>query len=219
MTAMSSQYSATSPSEWVMRRMEQPMRSRRPQISFITCASTVASSAVVGSSAISRSGRASSAMAMATRWRMPPLSSCGYCVRRTSGRSMPTAARASTAAWRRASPAKSGERRVSTSLRCAQMENTGLSEANGSWKIIAMRLPAQRRRRLRLRQVEAVGAELQRAGVTRALAASRPMRASATVDLPLPDSPTRPEDPARPGARASHCARHDGCRPWWRNRC
>ena len=60
------------------------MRSRSLQISAITCASTVTSSAVVGSSAMSRSGRASSAMAIATRWRMPPLSSCGYCVRRRS---------------------------------------------------------------------------------------------------------------------------------------
>ena len=36
------------------------------------CTSSVASSAVVGSSAISRSGWVSSAMAMQTRWRIPP---------------------------------------------------------------------------------------------------------------------------------------------------
>ena len=37
-----------------------------------TCACTVTSSAVVGSSAISRRGRQDSAIAIITRWRMPP---------------------------------------------------------------------------------------------------------------------------------------------------
>ena len=44
------------------------------------CACTVTSSAVVGSSAISRSGPEMVAMAIITRWRMPPDSSCGYCL-------------------------------------------------------------------------------------------------------------------------------------------
>ena len=42
------------------------------------CACTVTSSAVVGSSAISSSGSFAMAMAIMTRWRMPPDSSCGY---------------------------------------------------------------------------------------------------------------------------------------------
>ena len=37
----------------------------------------VTSSAVVGSSAMMRSGRFSSAIAIATRWRMPPENWCG----------------------------------------------------------------------------------------------------------------------------------------------
>ena len=41
------------------------------------CACTVTSSAVVGSSAISRSGSLASAMAIITRWRWPPDSWCG----------------------------------------------------------------------------------------------------------------------------------------------
>jgi hypothetical protein len=41
------------------------------------CACTVTSSAVVGSSAISSSGSLASAMAIITRWRWPPDSSCG----------------------------------------------------------------------------------------------------------------------------------------------
>ncbi len=41
------------------------------------CACTVTSRAVVGSSAIRSSGRVISAMAIMTRWRMPPENSCG----------------------------------------------------------------------------------------------------------------------------------------------
>ena len=41
------------------------------------CACTVTSSAVVGSSAITMSGSSDSAMAIMTRWRMPPENWCG----------------------------------------------------------------------------------------------------------------------------------------------
>ena len=50
----------------------------------------VTSSAVVGSSAISRSGSLASAMAIMTRWRWPPESWCGKAPRRFSGSRMPT---------------------------------------------------------------------------------------------------------------------------------
>ena len=50
----------------------------------------VTSSAVVGSSAIRMSGSQASAMAIITRWRMPPESSKGYCFRRFCGSLMPT---------------------------------------------------------------------------------------------------------------------------------
>ena len=49
------------------------------------CACTVTSSAVVGSSANSSVGPQARAMAIITRWRMPPDSSCGYCSRRRAG--------------------------------------------------------------------------------------------------------------------------------------
>ena len=45
--------------------------------SFRICACTVTSSAVVGSSAMRRSGSLASAMAIITRWRWPPESWCG----------------------------------------------------------------------------------------------------------------------------------------------
>ena len=50
----------------------------------------VTSSAVVGSSAISSRGRQASAMAIITRWRMPPESLCGYSSKRCSGAGMRT---------------------------------------------------------------------------------------------------------------------------------
>ena len=58
---------------------------------------TVTSSAVVGSSAISSLGSQAMAMAIATRWRMPPDISCGYWRARRSGSGMPTSASSSTA--------------------------------------------------------------------------------------------------------------------------
>ena len=48
-------------------------------------ACTVTSRAVVGSSAKSSFGPQASAMAIVTRWRMPPDSSCGYCVEAAFG--------------------------------------------------------------------------------------------------------------------------------------
>ena len=50
----------------------------------------VTSSAVVGSSAMMTLGLQASAMAIITRWRMPPENSCGYCLNRRSGSVMPT---------------------------------------------------------------------------------------------------------------------------------
>ncbi len=50
----------------------------------------VTSSAVVGSSAMSRLGLQDSAMAIIARWRMPPENWCGYSFTRCSGLAMPT---------------------------------------------------------------------------------------------------------------------------------
>ena len=73
---------AMTPRSWVTRAMATAAFQRRapglPSRSRI-CACTVTSSAVVGSSAISSSTvRHSSAMAIITRWRMPPENSWGY---------------------------------------------------------------------------------------------------------------------------------------------
>jgi hypothetical protein len=57
--------------------MAVPISSCSLRITLSTCAWTVTSSAVVGSSAISRSGSRAIAIAIITRWRMPPENWCG----------------------------------------------------------------------------------------------------------------------------------------------
>ena len=59
----------TMPRSWVMNSIDMPSRVCVSLSSFRICACTVTSSAVVGSSAISRSGSLASAMAIITRWR------------------------------------------------------------------------------------------------------------------------------------------------------
>ena len=60
-----------------MNSIDMPSRFCVSLSSCRICACTVTSSAVVGSSAISRSGSFASAMAIITRWRWPPESWCG----------------------------------------------------------------------------------------------------------------------------------------------
>ena len=55
-----------------MNSIAMPSRPCSSFKSFRICACTVTSSAVVGSSAISRSGSFASAIAIITRWRCPP---------------------------------------------------------------------------------------------------------------------------------------------------
>ena len=62
----------------------------------------VTSSAVVGSSAIRSFGRQAIAMAIITRWLMPPESWCGKAESRRSGSEMPTSRRSSIERARRA---------------------------------------------------------------------------------------------------------------------
>jgi hypothetical protein len=57
-----------------MSRTAMPRDSRSRSSTSRICACTVTSSAVVGSSAMRISGFPASAIAIMTRWRMPPLS-------------------------------------------------------------------------------------------------------------------------------------------------
>jgi hypothetical protein len=71
------QVSATTPMAWVISMIDMPSLSFISCISSRICAWMVTSSAVVGSSAISSLGLQLIAMAIITRWRMPPENWCG----------------------------------------------------------------------------------------------------------------------------------------------
>ena len=71
-TTVRSAISATTPMSWVMKRIDIPSSSCSSFIRSRICAWMVTSSAVVGSSAISSFGLQASAIAIITRWRMPP---------------------------------------------------------------------------------------------------------------------------------------------------
>ena len=75
MTTTSSHIWATTPRSWVIMMMAMPSFFCRSRISSRICAWMVTSRAVVGSSAMRISGSQARAMAIMTRWRMPPESS------------------------------------------------------------------------------------------------------------------------------------------------
>ena len=77
MTATSSATSATTPRSCVMRMIAVLYSCCSSASSSMIWACTVTSRAVVGSSAMSSAGPLISAMAIITRWRMPPESWCG----------------------------------------------------------------------------------------------------------------------------------------------
>ena len=105
----------------------------------------VTSSAVVGSSAISSLGLQAIAMAIITRWLMPPESWCGKAPSRSCGDGMPTRSRSSRARLRAALRSMPSWKR-SASVSWNPTVKQGFKELIGSWKIIAMSLPISRRR-------------------------------------------------------------------------
>ena len=144
MTMTRSQVSATTPRSCVIRMMAEPSFSFSSSIRSRICAWIVTSSAVVGSSAISTCGSQHSAMAIITRWRMPPESWCGYSERRRRA----SAIRTSSSISRARSQAARRERprcRCTLSAICVPMVSTGLRLVIGSWKIIAIRRPRSAR--------------------------------------------------------------------------
>ena len=74
----------------MIRIIAEPVCSVSPRRSSRTCAWIVTSSAVVGSSAIISFGSSASAMAIITRWRMPPGELVREVVEPVSGCGMPT---------------------------------------------------------------------------------------------------------------------------------
>ncbi len=77
MTITSSAMSAITPRSWVIMMIAVPNSSCRVFMTWSTWAWTVTSSAVVGSSAMSRAGFSAMAMAIIARCRIPPENWCG----------------------------------------------------------------------------------------------------------------------------------------------
>ncbi len=74
---MRSASSSSSDRSWVMNRIAKPSCARSWATSVRISRCTTTSSAVVGSSMITTSGSTASDIAIITRWRIPPDSSCG----------------------------------------------------------------------------------------------------------------------------------------------
>ena len=144
------------------------------------CACVVTSSAVVASSAISSLGSEARAIAMTTRWRIPPESWCGYSCRRCSGDGRRTSL-SSSSARSRAAPRSTRWCARTASATCAPMRIVGFSDRDGSWKTIAMSAPRWRR-----------------------------MTLSESPSSSSPSKRTEPDDVAVGRQQAHHGARADG---------
>src|SRR5439155_1414024 len=140
MTSTSSTISATTPRSWVISISAESVSSWILRISSRICAWIVTSRAVVGSSAMSSLGSHDSAIAIITRWRMPPDSSCGYCLTRRSGLLMPTS-RSDSMALFQASFLDILVCCTTASVIWSPTVKTGFRLVIGSWKIIATSLP------------------------------------------------------------------------------
>ena len=151
----------------------------------------VTSSAVVGSSAMSSFGSHASAIAIITRWRMPPENWCGYSVIRSLACGRPTRLSTSTArsmACSLLAPRCS----MTASAICLPTVIVGFSDDSGSWKIMPISLP-------RILRMSSAENELiscpDRVMLPPAMCpplGSSCMIDSAVIVLPQPDSPTMP---------------------------
>ncbi len=181
--------SATTPMSWVMRMMAVPVCFCRSLISSRICAWMVQSRAVVGSSAIRILGSHDIAIAIITRWRMPPDSSCGNCFMRRRASGMRTESSTAMARFSASASPRPLCRRSPSTI-CVPMLSTGLRLVIGSWKIMAMSSPrmscisgSDSLNRSRPWKI-AVPAVMRPPGLGR-----RPINESAVTDLPDPDSP------------------------------
>ena len=157
-----------------------------------TCACTVTSSAVVGSSAIRSFGLAASAIASIARWHIPPLNCAGSRARVAAPHRDPDRSSISTA---RSTPPCGTVPRCRTHLGDLVADGERRVEAaSGSWKI--MRDLARRvsgGHSLRRPPGESLPSNLIEPPETCPRAVRiRPRTASAVTVLPEPDSPTRP---------------------------
>jgi len=154
------------------------------------CAWIVTSRAVVGSSAIRKSGSEASVIAIMTRCFWPPERRNGYSSMRRSGSGMPTRPSHSIARARAAAP-RSGVCSSIASTIWSPTRMTGFRLVAGSWKIMPMRPPRMLRISASGRANTSCPARSSRPVSTRPASGSSRISARAVMLLPQPDSPTR----------------------------
>ena len=130
-------------------------------------------------------------MAPTMRWRMPPDISCGNCDTRVSGEAMRTDFSSPTARRQALARVAPSCTRIGSPT-WLPIENSGLSEAIGSCRIMAIRLPRTRRISASDLSSRFSPSNIMRPCTMRAAGGSRRMMVSASVLLPEPDSPTMP---------------------------
>ena len=131
------------------------------------------------------------AMAIITRWRIPPEISWGYWSISVSGFLRPTLARVSITRFRMVSLSKSVcSFRLSPTW--VPIFITGFNEVIGSWKIMDIFLPWIFRLSSRLMPSSSCPFRRMEPSDTWASSLSNPITARDVMDLPEPDSPTIP---------------------------
>ena len=190
MTCTRSATRAITPRSWVIRTTAVFISRRIRCSTSRIWACTVTSSAVVGSSAIRTSGSLAIAIAIITRWRMPPENSWGNWLARSRGWGMPTMSSNSTERSHDSFfPIDWWDWIISTIW--SPMRCTGFNADSGSWKIIATRLPRTWLMTFLDAPTSSVPPTVAEPSM-RADFGSRLIRPRNVTDLPEPDSPTMP---------------------------
>jgi hypothetical protein len=187
MTAIRSASAATTPRSCVTISSAIPNSLHREASSAMISACTVTSSAVVGSSANRMRGFAIRPSAIATRCRIPPESSCGYCAssRPAPGsRTRPSMATASSSATLRRTPLAV----IVTSASWSPIDRCGVRLPDASWNTKPM--PRPRTLPVACASPSSSRPSKRTDPPALPLAASRPVQARSSWLLPEPDSPT-----------------------------
>jgi hypothetical protein len=148
----------------------------------------------VGSSATRMHGPQAIAIAISARWRIPPESSCGY--RRAFSAASPTVP--SSLAISSETRSRSNRRcKRNTSAICVPTRSTGFNAVSGSWNTIAIRLP-RISRRAASGNANRFSPRSSTDPDARVFGGNSRSNESATVVLPLPDSPISARASPRP---------------------
>ena len=201
MTAIRWHTAASVDRSCVMKTTASPRRCWRSSSRRSTCACTITSSAVVGSSAISSRGSQASASADEHALAL----AAGELVGVVAARGAPAGRRARAA--RRRAPTRRRRARSASAARIASpiwrpTRCTGLSVCSAPWKTIASSVQRTARRRPGF-IVSTSSPSSRTEPVTCAPRGSRRSSAPASDDLPQPDSPARPSVSPTPRSRST----------------